>query len=77
MILVKADVGDFNGIPFLNTLYALSYRGLYLLVQNLEAVFYCKLDMVVTLGNVVVPMPDFGINVSHNTNIVPQTRYRV
>ena len=76
MILIKTVVADFNGVTFFNPLQTFTNDLLDLFVEQQFSVLYRDLDVIVALGDIMIPMPNWCIDICHNTSIVPLTRLR-
>ena len=71
VVLIKTVVADFNGVAFFNPLQTFPNYLLHPVIQQRFSVLYRDLNVIVALGNIVIPMPNWLIDISHNVSIVP------
>ncbi len=65
MILIESDVVDINGKPFFEAFEGFQDGVDHLRFQDGSAILDGELDVVVALGDIVVPAPHIPIDVRH------------
>lgn len=65
MVPVETYRTEIDVVTLLETLKNFQYKLLHDRVEQPLPIFYCQLDMIVTFGNIMVPMPSVFRNFSH------------